>query len=167
MSTHKSFESLRKAVLNKAKNGMEKQVMPLVRREMTKAIDEVVYDAYTPIDDVNRGYVRRKHSGGLLDDKNMVGRIETDYSNSRGFEYQVQNITMPKNNRSLFYLAPLIVMGQQKAKSVGYPVIYNERTEYLEYNEPRDFYAETTRIMRNSNIGQFLEDYMNGRGGLK
>jgi hypothetical protein len=153
---HKSFSSLKKSVLKKAKEGMDKKVLPIVEHKMIQSIKDVVYSVYPdPVE-----YVRRKEHGGLIDGNNIIGFVLRQ--NGVGFDYHIENITRPDNAgySATDYLAPLIVMGQMKAEGVGYPVLYHQFSELRPYGKPRDFYAETEKRINLDVLASFLEDYM-------
>lgn len=154
---HRSFDSLKKAVLEKAKEGMKKEVLPIVRSTMQKSIREDVYQAYEPIE-----YQRRYYDGGLIDERNIIGVV--DNVRNDGFDFRVENITMPNSiGAPQVYLTPLIVMGQLKAQAVGYPLLYKEYAELHPYGQERDFVSATLNKLDKQTLAYFLEDYFEGK----
>jgi hypothetical protein len=153
---HKSFASLKRAVLAKAKKGMKENVLPIVRETMQASIQKEVYSVYDPV-----SYKRREYNGGLIADKNIVGFIS---DRSSGFDYQVGNITMPKSiDAPQSYLTPLIVMGQLEAIANGYPLLYHHGSELLAYGKQRDFISATINKLDKRSLSSSLERYMNKR----
>jgi hypothetical protein len=152
----KDIKSLKKAILKKAENGMHEKVLPIIKVDMIKAIYEEVY-FFEPIK-----YIRRHHRGGygLDDSRNMLGFLSE--SRNTGFDFKVVNITMPDTaGEPQVYLTPLIVLGQEGAKGIGYPLLYQD--DIGSYARPRDFIGATIDKMhqgRNRLAGQ-LEDFMN------
>lgn len=135
--SHRNYDSLRKAVLEKAKESMKVHVLPYVQTKMQDAMQDKVYDVYDP-----SYYERRGISGGLKDRDNIEGtpirRVDPN-----GFDYRVDNIA--KTNfgaKPQVYLAPLIVMGQAKA-SMYYDSKYLYDSYTAPYAQERDFITET------------------------
>lgn len=75
-------------IYNKLLNDIEKEIAPKIAEEMKnieqEVIEEVVYNAYTPI------YYERRTSGGLSDKENMK---ETIVSKENNIEIKVENVT--------------------------------------------------------------------------
>lgn len=163
---HKNYDELKKAILAKARKGMVKEVMPYVQNRMVDAIDKTVYDVHSP-----KQYSRRKYSdGGLADRDNIVGQPLTDTWGSRsGFDFEVYN--KAKTNfdyaRPKTYLAPLVIMGQDKMKSVGVDIRYqyyqDSDPRFDWYARPRDFITETKNKLDKQTMSLFLKDYMNDK----
>ena len=158
---HKSFASLRKAILEKAKEGMEGYVLPRVQLFMKEAIQEEVYSVWKM---PPRRYIRRHERGGsfghggLNDPKNIVGYID---SNKNGFTFRVENETMPDTiGEPQEYLTPLIVLGQENA--IG-ALRYRDGAELYPYGQPRDFISATKTKLRKYAPAYFLEDYFDGK----
>jgi hypothetical protein len=158
---YKNFESLKKAILAKAQKGMHEKVLPIVKTKMSGAIEDVVYKSYEPVE-----YVRRRdrgEKGGLDDVDNVIGKSTNITSN--GFDYVIENITLPDTvGAPDVYLAPLIIMGQEKAIAYGYPLLYHDLAEYAPYGKPRDFITETIKRLGDGKmLSYILEDYMNDK----
>lgn len=161
---HKNFESLKQAILNKAKEGMDKSVLPVVKDQMVKSIEEVVYDAYNPIEYHDR---RRHANGGLGDRTQIKGRISDDRDD--GFDFMIRNEAKAVTSNA--ELAPLIIMGQAWALTTGYELYHDRISSYdrmLLYNnipftpyyEPRDFISHTIGNLSKSQLAKKLESYM-------
>lgn len=155
---HKNFDSLRKAILEKAKQGMKSESLPLAKSHMSKAIEKEVYAVYTT---PPRKYVRRHErgvSGGLNDKKNMIGNVINE--RKFGFNFSVENITMPNSpNAPEEYLTPLIVLGQLGDTKLK----YHYGAETYPYGQPRNYISETVETM-NKDKKKFvkaLNDFMN------
>ena len=75
-------------IYNKLLNDIEKEIAPKIAEEMKnieqEVIEEVVYNAYTPI------YYERRTNGGLSDKKNMKETIAFKKNN---LEIKVENVT--------------------------------------------------------------------------
>lgn len=158
--SHKNFDALRKAVLEKAKEGMRKEVLTYAKTQMMEATREEVYDVYQPYE-----YSRRRYSDGLLDRDNVVGN-PLNSNRRNGFDYEIYNDT--KTNflgRPAIYLTPLVVLGQKKAKSYGFgsEYLYYDHSEDMSYAQPRDFISATKRKMNKNTMVSILEAHMNKR----
>ncbi|WP_090739510.1 hypothetical protein [Paenibacillus sp. Mc5Re-14] len=86
--SHKNFDSLRKAVLAKAKEGMRKDVMTYAKTQMVQATLDEVYKVYETYQ-----YSRRRYSGGLLDEDNINWQILSSSNRRGGFDYEIYNNT--------------------------------------------------------------------------
>ncbi|WP_176702378.1 hypothetical protein [Paenibacillus sp. Mc5Re-14] len=158
--SHKNFDSLRKAVLAKAKEGMRKDVMTYAKTQMVQATLDEVYKVYETYQ-----YSRRRYSGGLLDEDNIIGNPLS--SNRRGgFDYEIYNNTKTNFKGSPeIYLTPLVVLGQKKAKSYGFDseYLYYSHSEHMPYAQPRDFISATKRRLNKGTMVSLLEGHMNKR----
>jgi hypothetical protein len=152
---HKNFESLKKAVLNKAKKVMTNDMMPIIEDLMQSAIEETVYDVYEPVSYKRRGF----SNGGLGDRENIEGFVSKDTKD--GFIFNVRNIAMPSRyDEPQVYLTPLIVLGQEGAMTYGYDLLYYEGSENKPYGKPRDFLRATVDKMYSSDFMYYFEYYM-------
>lgn len=154
---HKNFDSLRKAILAKAKNSISKGALDYIKDEMTDAIESEVYDVYKR----PYSYIRRRGNGGLLDRKNIIGKTLND--NKNGFNYEVSNNTKTNfSGRPKIYLTPLVVLGQKKSKSHGYgsEYLYYPDSEDKAYGKPRDFIGMTKKNINKKEIVSRLEQDM-------
>jgi hypothetical protein len=161
---HNNLESLKEAILKKAKKGMKEAVLPYVQDKMVESIDKVVYDAYNPIQYTDR---RKYHFGGLADKSRIIGfSIDTN----GGFDYIIRNIAKGVNKD--VELTPLIVKGQTWALLNRYPLIHDKIVSYeymYTYNKagftpyymPRDFIAETKKNIDRAVVVGKLQAYMN------
>ncbi|MBE6845441.1 MAG: hypothetical protein E7508_07000 [Ruminococcus sp.] len=104
----KLFERIEKDIQDTLKN----EVAETVKDNLQTAIQEGVYNAYTP-----KLYKRRKNNGGLLDRRNMESRID-------GNTLTVRDNAPLDNGRTNYALDDIIVNG------LGYMPF------------PRDFYSE-------------------------
>lgn len=161
----KDYASLKKAILEKAKEGMTKAVLPEVQEKMQKSIKEIVYDAYNPMEYDNR----RMFSGGGLGDKSQIkGRSIND--RTHGFDFSIRNEAKARNQNG--ELTPLIVKGQAWAISTGYQVYHHKiasydkmllynKTGFTPYFEPRDFISHTRKNLNKRELAKKLDSYMN------
>lgn len=151
MTSAKNWEQLKKQIESKAKKGMEKEVLPSVKGQMQRSIKSKVYDVYPE----PQHYERRGFNGGLGDSENIVGNIE---NKDNGFNYIVENITKGKNDDSMLYLAPLIIMGQEKAMMNNYGLLYDKAKK--PYSLPRDFISDTEQRLDEDELARKLRSYM-------
>lgn len=162
---HKDFESLRKAILEKAQKGTKDSVLPVVQDQMVKSIDEVVYDAYNPIKYHDR---RRYSNGGLADESQIRGKVSDERNN--GFTFAIRNEAEAVRGNA--EIAPLIIKGQTWALLNGYEVYHERISSYstmLMYNsepftpyfEPRDFITHTIENLNKLTLANKLKSYMN------
>lgn len=148
--------------MKKAKQGMQKEVLPFSKIYMSRAIDDIVYSVW---DMPPRTYIRRHergsglNHGGLNDENNMIGTVVNEGRKSFGFS--IENVTMPSSpDAPKEYLTPLIVLGQLGATG---QLKYRDGAENYPYGKPRDFIGETARTMRNDKrlFVHILDSYMN------
>lgn len=144
---HKSMDSLRKAILAKAKKQLKEEVLPYTQDIMAKHIKKEVYDVYEP-----EVYDRRKDSTSLSSKENIKGvEEETPYG---GLMFTIRNETMPRYQAG-DYLTPLIVKGQEWALMNNYPIYYERLKNadyiasrgYKPYYYSRDFITPTKQEM--------------------
>lgn len=152
--------------MNKASQVVDKDVLPMVRRKMVKAVERDVYGAYNPL-----MYTRRGKSGGLSDPENVQGRVSNLDLNG-AFQYSISNITRASTTEH--YLAPLIEKGQDWAKASGYPVVHDKKISYYRmsmlnempftpYYNSRPFIENTRKELRKSrDIERLMKKKMNG-----
>ncbi|ALA47848.1 hypothetical protein ABE137_12700 [Brevibacillus laterosporus] len=161
----KNFANLKKSILEKAKEGVNKAVLPEVQEKMQKSIKKVVYDAYNPIEYHNR---RMFNNGGLGDKSKIKGRIVNDRGN--GFVFSIRNEAKAKNQNG--ELTPLIVKGQAWALEAEYQVYHHKlasydkmllynKTGFTPYFEPRDFISHTKKNLNKRELAKKLDSYMN------
>ncbi|WP_079709864.1 hypothetical protein [Paraliobacillus ryukyuensis] len=118
---------------------MEDEVAEMVKEEEANAIDELVYDAYTPNSDSSAE--RRGSYGGLKDTRNMIHTV----TNTMGeIELLVRNITEGNEDVDYTegtsppnYLTGIIVYG--RPTQAGLYINGNAHA----YTKPRDFLSET------------------------
>lgn len=125
----KSFKELTKEIQKRIDKSLINEVFEEIRDVEQKNIDEYVYDVYQP-----KIYERRDINGGLIADKNIVGKLV-----KKG-ELEVTNITKPNpdyngtTNKNLPYL---IENGYgEKGYKYDYPAD-------LPYVAPRPFTEKT------------------------
>lgn len=162
--SHKNFDALRKAVLEKAKEGMRKEVLPVVQEQMKDSVTEEVYKVYTPLQ-----YERRRYSGGGLGDTSMMKGYVVN-SSKDGFEYFVQNEARARRGRGL--LTPLVVKGSAWAILSDYILKYDYFPSYdhmyahhrggrfVPFYEARDFISHTKDNLDKKELAKKLNDYM-------
>jgi hypothetical protein len=71
MAKFKSLDHLYKYIKKEVNKSLDKDVSRVVKDEMKKVIEEVVYNAYEPSQ-----YDRQKDDGGLLDESNIKHGVE-------------------------------------------------------------------------------------------
>lgn len=160
----KNISALKKAILEKAQQGMKKEVLPVVQEQMQKSITEEVYNVYTPIE-----YERRRYSRGGLGDKSvMKGYALNETSN--GFKFMVQNEARAKNGSGL--IAPLIIKGDLWAVAKNYIVqhsyypsydtmyFYHTGGRFVPYYQPRDFMSHTKANLDKNELANKLKNFM-------
>lgn len=162
--SHKNFDSLKQAIMKKAKEGMDKAVLPVVKDQMQDSIKKVVYDVYKPM----QYHDRRMFGGGGLGDKSqMKGNVATE--RKTGFDYSVTNEAKAVTKN--IELAPLIIKGQSWALLNGYGLYHDRIASYdtmmmynsgsfVPYYEPRDFIAHTKQNLSKSQLAKKLEVFM-------
>jgi hypothetical protein len=162
--SHAKFESLRKAILDKAKNGMEIGVLPQLKKQMKLSVEQEVYAVYTPL-----SYRRRKgSSGGLASESVMKGYIHNERED--GFHYLFQNEAQAKYGTG--GITPLIVKGQDWALATNYRVkhmvfpsidtmyINHSGSKFTPFYEPRDFITHTKENLKKADLSKKLNEYM-------
>lgn len=117
------------------------RVVEILRDEMQKAVNKVVYQSYKP-----KQYTRRKDDGGLSDKRNMhVTKVEIVNGTVRVL---FENLTQGQNKYIPIY--------QQSVDSLNGQFITDTITEYRPENwirdgvwtQPRDFLTETVNNIK-------------------
>lgn len=123
-----SIDALEKALNQKINTTLQINVLEQVKKTMIKNIYSEVYDAYNPV-----LYKRRYQSGGLVDEKNIVGVLLPNQT------LEVENVT-PYNASADGYDTPEYSL----AYAIEYGLIKNifNDTEY-QWNFPRMFMNAT------------------------
>lgn len=123
-----SIDVLEKALNQKIDTALQTNVLEQVKKTMIKNIYSKVYDAYTPV-----LYKRRYKSGGLVDERNIVGILLSNQT------LEVENIT-PYNTSVDGYETS----EHSLAYAIEYGLIKNifNDTEY-QWNFPRMFMNAT------------------------
>lgn len=116
-----NLDSLFKYIEKKTNEVMDNEVSKTVKENMSEAINDSVYDVYSP-----NYYDRRKLHGGLSDTDNMT--VE-----QKDGSITVRNDTPLDNGRIDYRLDDIIV-----------------NRGVLGYEEPRDFYQETAERLENN-----------------
>lgn len=146
----KSYEQLKKIVLNKAYVGLEENVLPKVQKKMVGFINQNVYSVYHP-----KKYIRRKDegdSGSLANPENIKsGAKDLD---SGGLQYIIHNNT--EGMYSDVFLTPLVEMGNVWAINSGYHLTYifgsyADGGSYIDaYEKPRPFIQPTKEWLKST-----------------
>ncbi|TVX86079.1 hypothetical protein [Paenibacillus agilis] len=162
--SYKNFDALRKAIMKKAKEGMQNSVLPVVQKQMKDSIESEVYSVYTPIE-----YNRREYSNGGLGDMNVMKGYALNEGKT-GFDFLVQNEARASGGNGL--VAPLIIKGQLWAITNNYILKHTKIPSYEKmllknsygftpFYEPRDFIGHTKDNLEKTKLAKKLNDYMN------
>lgn len=140
MSQFNSLQSLYDEWKKQSTKVVEKVVVPVMKEKMSEAIIYEVYAKYTPTI-----YERRMEDGGLLDEDNMIHRIDIE---GNKIIVTLYNNTLGNDNykyHSNDYIDSIIVSGE------GYTW---ENSRIANAHMPRDFYTETEKLLEDGEVKQ-------------
>ena len=112
-----SLDALLDRIEKDIRSTLENEVAETVKDDMQTAIQNGVYNAYTP-----KQYSRRKEKGGMLDRKNIESRIDGD-------TLTVRDVAPLDNGRTDYALDEIVVNGLGNMPF------------------PRDYYSECAEIL--------------------
>lgn len=138
----KNLSDVRRYLETQIADTMEKHIAEVVKEEMSKSVENVVYKAYDPFE-----YERREDEGGLSDTDNM-NITEFDVKDSE-VSMLVENLTRGSND--IFMIGDLVEYGHgYDGKEYTYP--YNRDGTAYKFLKSRPFAKDATERMKEEGV---------------